>query len=467
MRWHRQAGSALAAAALLCAALGADAAPADAAGGAVTAGTPGRQGVAPNRAIAMLRELQEQSRRELGIVPQLHESEVLRLALHQVDLRVEQSVRDGEFIRAGSFKYPAQIEELRWQRTRDIIRRVVPGPNEDPVYLEIIARQAASIELFLRQEYTDTPNAKPSAMLDRVWIGTVAQPRPNASGQVVGGDFLIVLPDGLMTYLYQAAKAVVLSARPVATGSGGIQGLSLAPDDVEQVLEANPVPERLLHATLHSWLFGGVPRAAGYSPPPPPYVAPLTLLVTFAERFVVGHEYSHLFVHRFARAGGLAGRTPPPSWSALSESARQELLADASAFFLTVASGREVDQLPPAVALQGAFFTLTALDIAFKTVDVMRCGRVQPVDDSASHPPLQRRLEQLKALYRQHVLEHGPAGVADEIDSAIASAVAPSRVLDQLWRRVRTRLVDASRQGAKLHRIWGEAACAGAPSMAR
>jgi hypothetical protein len=98
------------------------------------------------------------------------------------------------------------------------------------------------------------------------------------------------------------------------------------------------------------------------------------------------------------------------------------LLADASAFFLMMAWGREVDQLPPNVALQGAFFTLTALDIAFRTVDVMRCGRVQPVDDSASHPPVLRRIEQLKELYRQQVLDQGAPVAANEIDRAIEAA---------------------------------------------
>jgi hypothetical protein len=436
-------------------------------GGTASGGLPGRESEASNRAIATLRKAQAEGRRELGIVPQLDEKEVLQLVLRQVDLRVGQSVRDGEFIRAGVFKYPARTEELRWQRTRDIIRRAVPGPNEDAVYLEIIAREAASIEMFLRQEYSDKPNATASATLDRVRIGTVALPHPNSSGQVIGGDFVVMLPDGLMSYLYQAAKAVVLSWRPIEPRPGTTSGFSLAPDDIEQVLDGNPVPEHLLYATLHSWLFAGVPRAIGYSPPAAPYIPPLTLLITFAERFVVGHEYSHLFVYGFDKAGGLARSAPPPSWSSLSESARKELLADASAFFLMVGSGREVDQLPPNVALQGAFFTLTALDIALKTVDVMRCGRVQPVDDSASHPPVQRRIEQLKDLYRQQVLDHGAPVAANGIDLAIEGALAPSRVLDQLWRRIRPRLVDANRQGAKLHRIWGEAACAAAPATTR
>jgi hypothetical protein len=44
----------------------------------------------------------------------------------------------------------AEAEQERWRRTVDIMKRVQPGPLEDPSYLEMLARQAASVEMSLR-----------------------------------------------------------------------------------------------------------------------------------------------------------------------------------------------------------------------------------------------------------------------------------------------------------------------------
>src|SRR2546423_745068 len=64
---------------------------------------------------------------------------VLASALGRADQREAEAARDGEFIRAGPWKYPADGEQARWARTREILHRVAPGPFEDPIFLEMLA----------------------------------------------------------------------------------------------------------------------------------------------------------------------------------------------------------------------------------------------------------------------------------------------------------------------------------------
>jgi hypothetical protein len=70
-------------------------------------------------------------------------------ALDRAAHRQATSVREGPYIRDEVFRYPFNAEQARWDLTRQIIERVNPGPWEDPVFLEILARHAASVELAL------------------------------------------------------------------------------------------------------------------------------------------------------------------------------------------------------------------------------------------------------------------------------------------------------------------------------
>ena len=166
-------------------------------------------------AIDILRNVQEECRRRLGIsAPLKTEQMIVEETLKQAERRQSQSKREGEYLRSGIFKYPLMTEELRWQRTRDVIKRVHPGVDEDPIFLEILARQAASIKIILRQEQI-SPNPKTSALCDRILLGTTVELKPSALSQPAGDDFLVILSYGLLSFLYQAAKSVVMSWRPV------------------------------------------------------------------------------------------------------------------------------------------------------------------------------------------------------------------------------------------------------------
>lgn len=65
--------------------------------------------------------------------------------------RQASAVRDGPWYRTGPLKYQAGTEAARWSVTSEIIERVSPGPYEDPTFFELLARQAASLELGLSQ----------------------------------------------------------------------------------------------------------------------------------------------------------------------------------------------------------------------------------------------------------------------------------------------------------------------------
>ena len=344
--------------------------------------------------IQRLRQYQKRSREGLGLSPSRTEEEILALAMRRADEREAQAVRDGSFIREHVFKYPAPMEALRWKRTREVINRVVPGMDEDPVYLELLARQAASIEIILRQEHTGFPNPKGSALCDRVLLGTVADLDLEAFSVPAADHALVVLSAGLISILYQAEKSVVLSWRPVKPGLGSTISLSPKAADVDHTLKMNPYPVGLLYKTLHQYLFKGYSRATDYDPPPAEYIPALLVLINHSERFVIAHEYGHALLHQLASSGVLPAEHA--SWP-------KEFEADCFAFFFEVVSARELDHLPANVALQGGLFMFSVLEVLRKALSVVRYGEVSEDVGSETHPPTQQRIEYLKQMYAQHV----------------------------------------------------------------
>lgn len=225
----------------------------------------------PHEAIDKLRHDQEEDRVRLGIVPYRTESQVLDLALKHANSYEEESRYQGDFIRIGVFKYPTRLERLRWQRTREVIRRVRPGVDEDPRYLAMLARHAASLELVLSQLHTGSPDSKMLALCDHVLLGTRAQLYADSYSEKEGDRVLVVLSYGFIDFVYQVAKAVVLSWRPLKPRPGTSGGLGASIADIEEVLHSDPRPLELLSKTLHGYMFEGRPRAARYDPPAAEY----------------------------------------------------------------------------------------------------------------------------------------------------------------------------------------------------
>jgi hypothetical protein len=158
-------------------------------------GSSGRPAAGLERARTYLRQRQALWARALRRRPS---SEVLAAALEHAAQREAAAVRDGEYIREGLFRYEAPQEEARWALTRQIIDRVSPGPYEDPRYLEMLARQAASVEYVLANGSGDQDESG-RAVLSRILIGTTGEPERGllGSGGRHGGDRHVWRHDGL------------------------------------------------------------------------------------------------------------------------------------------------------------------------------------------------------------------------------------------------------------------------------
>ncbi|WP_108859965.1 hypothetical protein [Ruegeria sp. Alg231-54] len=84
-------------------------------------------------------------------------------------------------------RYLGVLERKRFAHTRDIVNRVIPSPNEDGVYLEMLPRQAASIEIFLRNEHRGTPNGRMTDLCNRVLVSTSPSFGPGANSAKLTG----------------------------------------------------------------------------------------------------------------------------------------------------------------------------------------------------------------------------------------------------------------------------------------
>lgn len=362
--------------------------------------------------------------------------DALEIALAAAKRREREAELSGDFVFSPPFfKYPVRTERLRWARTRDILQRTSPGPDEDGVYLEMIARQAASIEVILRQEHTDSPNLRCQQICDRLLLATLPVLDSSACARRHGDFYFVQISAGLIDFAYQASKAVVFSWKPVPAAAGSAFSFKCEPDDVQEVLAANPIPLRLLRMTIENYLFNGLPRVVGYAPPPSNYQAPLTLLTASNERFVIAHEYCHTLhdaldiVH-----GGNAMHS-------------EEFASDVLAFHLVAESGHQLDLLPPNMSTQGVYFVLTALDVLRQALDLARFGAVRNDQPFVGYPPISQRLQVLRECYLKTV-------TTQDNDDSIRAALFPANTLSLLWKRLLDDDVAASWSAHTLSRVW-------------
>ncbi len=210
-----------------------------------------------------------------------------------------------------------------------------------------------------------------------------------------------------------------------------------APEDIDRVLAENP---RLLGRLLNTYigyLFRGEPRQHSYSPPPPEYHPPLSMLTNFNERFILAHEYSHTL---FDSLGFDAPNDLPKH--------QEELQADLLAFRLVAESGHTLDQVPPNISLQGAFFVLAVLETLRRGVDIARHGEVQEDLGFATHPPVALRRQFLVDAYREEVSDD------DDGYLSIRGALTPSRSLIHLWQKLEGPLRKHAELRLPLHPMW-------------
>lgn len=362
-------------------------------------------------------------------------------------------------VRRGAFSYDAAAEAQRIERGEALIRRVDPGPFEDPRYLALLADQAAALELAYEQMWP----ALPPSTFDRFLLGTIHSPEVDAfsTGFSRSGIWVVGLNNGLVDFIYQAAKAVVAACDPIRTtgsGRGPLVESSTSLEAVARRLLEDPQPGLRLTKTLAVHFFGGHSRPASDEIVPDVQHPPLSLLIGMAERWVIAHEYGHGLV--------------PPELEARLQHRQGELFADNIATVATVWSAAVHDVVPPEFALTGALFALRCLDVRRRALALLLTGDEEGLPSSdEDHPDPRDRARNVVETFRQyfdveyaeggrrgfsmsHVLrEHVPEEHGLTRDRE-AFAYFQADVLGLLWNQARPTLERMRDDGYGLHPMW-------------
>lgn len=360
---------------------------------------------------------------------------------------------DVNMVRRGVFRFDRGSEEERIRRSEELVRRVEPGPFEDPGYFAFLAYEATSIEMAL-------PKLK--ERFSRFLLGTIHEASVNAFSERFDstGYTVVLLHSGFIDLIYQSAKAVVEALHPVRTSdSSSFVHATMDLEKIRAELKANDAPVNRVYRTLESYFFKGYPRAFSNETLLEEHVPMLEVLVYMAERWTVAHEYGHGLALGldFSKAPGSS------SWA-------EEFFADNSAAILTVLSAESLDALPPEFALSGGNFTLACLDILRRAYSVVTTGREGGDSGTETHPPYKLRAEQNIAVFRQFFnvqYREGGAGFdLDFINRKEAPAehsfgsehrdrvYANSNVLFEIWPAVKERLEQQFKAKRPLHKIW-------------
>lgn len=372
-----------------------------------------------------------------------------------------QPTDDPDVVVRNGIKLDRKLEERRIALAEKLIRRVDPGPFEDPVYLALIAYQASSIEMALLDP-TEGKRAGPD--WSRYLIGTIHSSELNAFAQRFDtyGYTVVALYSALIEFAYQAAKAVVAAQNPTRSSrSRSFVTTNASADHVAAQLKRNPGPAERLYRTLEAYFFTGYPRAFAGETVPVEHVLPLTHLIGMAERWIIAHEYGH----------GLAAAVDWTRNPAVNLGRAEEFFADNNATVLTALSAVKLDGIPPEFALIGGTFALACLEIFQRGLSVVCCGKELGDASDSDHPPNKvraqnivdnfDRLFDLGADGKSHgidlrwVLEPGRKRIDDEASRLRSRMVFqyPNTLL-AIWGQVRPRLMKDFENGRILNPMW-------------
>lgn len=413
------------------------------------------------RARAYLRYQQEQHPTPVGVMRLLGGESMLERTLAALQWR-KQFVPTGDpnVVRRGIWKFERQVEEERIALAEEIVRRVDPGPFEDPIYLALLAYQAASVEM--AAGWRPTPQDQ---RWSKLLLGTVHLAEVDSFARVFqrSGYTIVGLHSGLVEFIYQAAKSVVAAGHPVGSSGGAwdVQA-DFSPEAIEAELDRNSEPVDRLYRTLEAYFYEGRPRAFSNENVREHEGPVLSQLVATAERFVIAHEYGHkvaLDLHQTPAA------VSNPSWV-------QEYAADQFATLAVVVSGHRLDHYMPEVSLAGCVFSLACLDILAQGRSIVLEGRVRVNEGDGDHPPPRRRANRVVEVFLNNVrVEYSPgfrsceltflptggerAGSDDATREHIRSgAFSYANALLILWKRASQLLLLDHTRGRPLHQTW-------------
>ncbi len=378
---------------------------------------------------------------------------------------------DPAVVKRGVFMFDPTKERERIMLAEVLIRRVDPGPFEDPNFLALLAYQAASVESVLLGLLRE----KAQERLSKFLLGTVHSAIVEASARTLSkhGFTIVALNSGLVDFIYQAAKAVIEASNPARPASGN--SAVVATVDLKIIsdgLSKNSAPIDRVWKTLEAYFFKGYPRAHWNESVKEEFQPPLDILISMAERSVIAHEYGHNLAMDFSWAprpvndqdivGNRASGPQNPRWAI-------EFFADTQGTILTVLSAANLDGLPPELSLSGVIFAFACLDILEKTLTVLRTGDVSEVTESNTHPPWRTRGEATIVAFRRFFdVEYHEGGAFDlnlvlRKETPLVHSFSSERseatflyanVLLKIWDSVKDILVQQFLEKRPLHPMW-------------
>ncbi|MHA7289557.1 hypothetical protein ACX80V_07925 [Arthrobacter sp. MDT3-24] len=357
-------------------------------------------------------------------------------------------------VKRGIWTYDPDLETRRIAYGQTLIRRVAPGPREDPGYLAFLAHQAASIELAYELLGSDCK---------RFLLGTAHNPEVNAfSERLEVGDYnIVVLNSGLVDFVYQCAKVVVEAVRPERNTVPGVKAtlhVSWNFDTIRNRLVNHPAAVDRLYHTLEAYFFGGYPRATANETVPEEQLPVLGLTIGMAERWIIGHEYGH---------GHWTPAKPPEGVNPIGS---EEYFADSQATIMTVLSAAHLDAVEPDLTLGSALFALACLDVHRRALYLLTTGDEHWVDpEHGTHPAPSDRSNQVISCFRKYfnveyhedhtfALDYVPERDGPYThaftDERARSTYKEARVLEIVWNITKDRFVQDLKQKRPLHPMW-------------
>lgn len=359
-------------------------------------------------------------------------------ALSELEIRRSHADDENSIAIDGVFNYDLESEKRRWDRTERIIRRVDPGKYEDANYLEMLARQAATVEL---QIIESDPNTE--IHLGKILFGTIGQPRSEATTRLVGNVVVIELSAGLVTLMYQLAKAAVLASKLMDPHGDAAVSVNAKLDEVQRVLIDNPEPERIVYETIINYIYRGVPKPITSSIPDPEYHPPLTLLTMYAERSVIAHEYGHALTDFFNVID-----FEDVDQQLISKHWQREFRADIFSASMVGLSAANQDRVAPNIAFNGSLFAFKVHEILDQVVTLVHGKKLDSKWQSETHPPYEQRMKLVIDAYKDW-FEDPEDPFTDH-----RGMLQWHPVIEVLWDRVRPKVIDEIASDRAVHPIW-------------
>ncbi len=244
-------------------------------------------------------------------------------------------------------------------------------------------------------------------------IGTLNTQEVNACSILVpSGGYLVVLEDGLFTFMNLLAK-VVASAMPLEgmerikkiEGTEEIEGIeiiySLRKEEIRKIIDFDKNILIRFQEVLFAYIINGNPNSSPQYLPSESIGILSDVIRDSAELFVIGHEYGHILKDHF-NVGITKKMIGKENVDAISRNWEQEFEADKVGLQLMILSMQTKHKTDLTMSYCGADFFFSCIDIVEKSISILREGKV--IDQiSETHPPTELRREHIRQPTKENL----------------------------------------------------------------